>query len=344
MNIGVVVIGRNEGERLRRCLESVTGIACQVVYVDSGSIDGSVAMARAMNVDVIDLDMTIPFCAARARNAGYERLVQCHPQLRFIQFIDGDCEIIGNWLHEAAAELESRAELAIVTGWLRERSPEVSIYNRIGDLEWNSSGAGEVSAVGGIFMIRCEAFDRVGGFDPTVPAGEEPELCQRLIRQGWRIQKLDRNMAWHDLAMVSFGQWWKRMARFGYCSMDLANRFGMPRYRRNNLRVRWWMTWLATVAMVGSLAVTLPLQGVGTLLTLTLFSLWPAQLCRIAYRTFSKGQALDLAAAYAFFIMVAFLPQMAGQLMYWNDLLRRRSPRLIEYKAPIGFGTRRGNK
>lgn len=343
MNIGVVVIGRNEGERLRRCLESVTGFACQVVYVDSGSIDGSVAMARAMGVEVIDLDMTIPFCAARARNAGYERLVQCHTQLRFIQFIDGDCEIIGNWLSEAAAELEKHPELAIVTGWLRERSPEVSIYNRLGELEWNSSAAGEVSAVGGIFMIRCEAFDSVGGFNPTVPAGEEPELCQRLTRRGWRIKKLDRSMAWHDLAIVSFGQWWMRMVRFGSASMDLAERFMLLRYRRNNLIVRFWTAWLVMVLNVGLLTVALPLQGVSVLLALMLFSLWPAQLCRIAYRTLSKGHPFGLASAYAFFIMVSFLPQIAGQLMYWNDHLRNRSPRLIEYKAPTDFDTRRGN-
>jgi len=343
MNIGVVVIGRNEGERLRRCLESVAGIECQVVYVDSGSIDGSVAMARAMCTDVIELDLSVPFTAARARNVGYEYLVERHQQLRFIQFIDGDCEIIGNWLPEAAFELENRPDLAIVTGWLHERFPEVSIYNRIGDLEWNASAAGEVSSVGGIFMIRCKAFDSVGRFNPTVPAGEEPELCHRLIREGWRIWRLDRNMAWHDLAMVNFKQWWKRMARFGYCSMDLAYRFGMPRYRHNNLKVRCWMTWLALVVVAGSLVMFLQLQGAGLWLSLAMFSLWPAQLCRITYRTFRGGQALDIAAAYAIFTMVAFLPQMAGQFMYLYDLLQKRIPRLIEYKAPTGSGNRRGN-
>lgn len=343
MKAGVVVIGRNEGERLRRCLESVIEDVSHVVYVDSASTDHSVAMARAMGAEVIELNMTIPFCAARARNAGYEWIVECHPELRYVQFIDGDCEIIGGWMAEAIAVLDRRPELAIVAGWLHERFPEVSIYNRLGDLEWNSAGTGEVESVGGIFMIRCEAFDSVGGFDPTVPAGEEPELCQRLIQQGWRIHRLDQNMAWHDLAMVRFSQWWTRMTRFGYGSMDVAYRFGLLRFRRNNMRAHWWMTWFAAVSIFALLTAAVPLLRVhGLLLTFALLGLWPAQMCRVAYRTSMKGQPLGVAAAYAFFTTIAFLPQTAGHLMYWNDRLRKRSFRLVEYKAAIGLDSRRG--
>ena len=39
--LGIVTIGRNEGERLRRCLSSVVGRGMPVVYVDSDSTDGS---------------------------------------------------------------------------------------------------------------------------------------------------------------------------------------------------------------------------------------------------------------------------------------------------------------
>ena len=45
--IGCVVIGRNEGQRLVRCLESLLGRVAHIVYVDSGSTDGSVAMAES---------------------------------------------------------------------------------------------------------------------------------------------------------------------------------------------------------------------------------------------------------------------------------------------------------
>lgn len=333
MSVGVVVIGRNEGERLRRCLASVIEHVEHVVYVDSGSTDASLPMARAMGIEAIELDMTIPFCAARARNAGYERLIQCHPQLRFVQFIDGDCELIDGWLSAAVTVLESQPEQAIVVGWLHERSPEVSIYNRLGDLEWNFAGVGEVDAVGGIFMIRCEAFERVGGFDPTVASGEEPELCQRLSRQGWRFLRLDRNMALHDLAMTRFSQWWKRQVRFGYGGMSVAERFRLPRFRRNNLRVRLWTGWLIAVLIACFLTAAGQFSDFGLLPVLLLFSLWPAQLCRIALRTWRKGHPFDLSAAYAFFLMVSYWPQMAGQLLYWNDRSHKRAFRLIEHKS-----------
>jgi glycosyltransferase involved in cell wall biosynthesis len=45
--VGLVIIGRNEGERLRRCLASVGAGGCDVVYVDSGSTDGSSEVARS---------------------------------------------------------------------------------------------------------------------------------------------------------------------------------------------------------------------------------------------------------------------------------------------------------
>ena len=65
--IGVIAIGRNEGERLRRCLDSVVGKGFSVVYVDSNSTDGSVDFARSVGAEVVELDMSLPFSAARAQ-------------------------------------------------------------------------------------------------------------------------------------------------------------------------------------------------------------------------------------------------------------------------------------
>jgi glycosyltransferase involved in cell wall biosynthesis len=127
--IGVVVIGRNEGERLRRCLESVRSGA--VVYVDSGSSDGSVALARSLGVEVVGLDLSSPFTAARARNAGFERLLQFDPSAEFVQFVDGDCEVAAGWLERARKEFEARSDAAVVCGRLRERFPDATVYNRL---------------------------------------------------------------------------------------------------------------------------------------------------------------------------------------------------------------------
>src|SRR5688572_27955639 len=128
---GVVAIGRNEGERLRKCLESVARTSAAVVYVDSGSTDGSAAMARAMSVSVVDLDQSRPFTAARARNEGFERLIEIARDLEFVQFVDGDCEVIAGWIENAERALASDPKLAVVCGRRRERHPDASVYNRL---------------------------------------------------------------------------------------------------------------------------------------------------------------------------------------------------------------------
>ncbi len=333
--LGVVVIGRNEGERLRRCFESVVEKSRCTVYVDSGSKDDSVQLAAEMSIDVVSLDMSIPFCAARARNTGYQRLLELNPDTQFVQFIDGDCELTSDWLPAAVDFLTTNSDVAIAAGLLRERFPETSIYNRLGDLEWNFAGTGDVDSVGGIFMVRREAFDAVGGFDATVPAGEEPELCQRLTRAGWRIVRLDREMAWHDLAMTRFGQWWRRMIRSGYGSMDVAARFGVAKFARNNRRVQVWTVWMALTLLLATI-VTLNLETQMVRATALacglLVCLWPAQFSRIAWRTWRKGSSGNVAIAYAFFMMIAFMPQIVGQYHYFVDRLCKRGFRLIEYK------------
>ena len=71
-NFGAVVMGRNDGERLKLCIDSLS-VAARIVYVDSGSTDGSVDWARAHGADVVELDSAVAFTAARARNSGFRR-------------------------------------------------------------------------------------------------------------------------------------------------------------------------------------------------------------------------------------------------------------------------------
>ena len=333
MSIGVVVIGRNEGARLVKCLESVVAPGRSVVYVDSGSTDDSVVMAQAMGVAVLELDTSTPFCAARARNAGFELLTQCHSHVEFIQFVDADCEITQDWFSTAIQVFASRSEVAIVVGLLNERFPEASIYNRIGEVEWNFSGTGEVKSVGGVFMVRREAFESVSGFNITLTAGEEPELCHRLSQKGWIFLRLNQRMAWHDLAMTRFSQWWTRQVRNGYGSAYVGELFGLPAFQRNNLRVRAWAIWLIALPLVGMVIGITTGVLAGLLSALTILLIWPAQVVRVAVRNVHKLHSLSLALAYAFFIMMAYFPQMVGQAKYFADRVRKRSNRLIEYKG-----------
>ena len=161
--IAAIAIGRNEGARLEACLTSLAGQADPIVYVDSGSTDSSVEMARGRGVEVVELDMSVPFTAARARNAGIARVKEIAPETVFIQFLDGDCTLDAAFIGKARAALEAEPDLAVVCGRRRERFPEASLWNRMIDAEWDTP-VGEARACGGDALIRVAALDAVGGY------------------------------------------------------------------------------------------------------------------------------------------------------------------------------------
>lgn len=331
-SVGVVIIGRNEGERLRRCLESVlretggSAAGARIVYVDSGSSDGSVALAREMGAEVVELDMSVPFSAARARNAGFERLMS-EGGVEFVQFVDGDCELIVGWMDEAAAALRADPKVAAVCGRLRERHPEASVYNRLCDIEFTRA-PGVVNACGGIFMGRASALAEVGGFNPSVVAGEEPEMCLRLRRRGYTIVRLGRDMAWHDSAMMRFGQWWKRAVRSGHAyaqGMALHGR-GPERYCVRESRGIWlWGLGLPALA----LALAWPTWGLSVLL----LGLYPMQAVRTALGRKEPDERPGDRWLYGIACTVMKFPQWVGQVKFYWNAARGRAPRIIEHKS-----------
>jgi glycosyltransferase involved in cell wall biosynthesis len=319
---GVVVIGRNEGERLITCLRSISNAAA-VIYVDSDSTDGSVEAARALGIDVVELDLSIPFTAARARNAGFARLLTILPDVPYVQFVDGDCELADGWLSAAAAFLDLEGDAAAVCGRLRERHPEQSVYNWLCDKEWDRP-AGEVRAFAGNVMIRAEALKRVGGYRDDVIAGEEEELSVRLRQANWRLWRLSNEMALHEAAMLHFSQWWKRSSRAGYAFAQgaylhgaLPERFGV----RESARALVW-GFAIPAACVTSSAVFYPLG-------LMAWLIFPLQLCRLALKNPGKfGDRIKL----SFFQIAARFPELIGALKFHGDRFYGRQPKIIEYK------------
>ncbi|HET9629094.1 MAG TPA: glycosyltransferase family A protein [Novosphingobium sp.] len=290
-SIGLVVIGRNEGERLRRCLASIDCAAYPVVYVDSGSTDGSVAMAQAMGARVVELDTAIAFTAARARNAGWHRLVELAPEIDAVQVVDGDCELEAGWLTAAGQFLIENPVAAVVCGRRRERFPEASRYNAMCDAEWNTP-VGQARECGGDALMRLSALVAAGGFDPTIVAGEEPELCTRLRAGGWQIWRIDAPMTIHDAAMVRFGQWWVRATRsgYGYAQTFAATRGrAHPLYRRELRRAAFWGGVVPAAAAISAAAGSLLLAG-------AIACGWAAQGLRLMRRHgFHRGGLLMLA-------------------------------------------------
>ena len=276
--VSVVIIGRNEGARLVRCLESLTSQFVQLVYVDSGSTDDSVNAAQSVGANVVALDMTVPFTAARARNEGFDRMKKLYPQTIYVQFVDGDCEVSPGWLQSAVNFLDANQGVAAVCGRRREKFPEKSVYNLLCDMEWNTP-IGEAKACGGDVLMRVDAFENVNGFRPDLIAGEEPELCVRLRASGWKIWRLDQEMTLHDAAITRFGQWWKRTLRSGYAYAEGAQLHGAAPERHRVKEFRSTFIWGLGIP-VTSFGLAIWLGGWG----LSLLLVYPMQIVRIAFR------------------------------------------------------------
>jgi cellulose synthase/poly-beta-1,6-N-acetylglucosamine synthase-like glycosyltransferase len=329
-SIGVVAIGRNEGERLVRCLKSLIAQLPQgvpIVYVDSGSTDGSRTMAESLGVQVISLDMSIPFTMARGRNTGFNYLTT-HFGVEYVQFIDGDCELLEGWIARATETLDSNKKLAIVCGRRRERFPDASPYNRLADMEWNTP-VGEAKACGGDVLARVEAIREVNGYNDSLICGEEPEMCIRLRERGWKIQRIDADMTIHDAAMLKFSQWWKRSIRGGWAIAEGVAMHGAPpeQYMVREHHSGW--LWGLIVPLL-AFGLTWYTSGLSLLLLLG----YPVLMSKVyRYRHQNYDDLPAHARLYALLCVLSKLPQAIGQLKYWLNRWRGKQATLIEYKT-----------
>jgi len=311
--IDAVVIGRNEGARLLACLASLQGQVRQLVYVDSGSSDGSVAAAREMGARVVELDMSLPFTAARARNAGLAVLAN---DCTLVQLVDGDCTVDPDWIPQASAFLQANPNVAVVCGRRRERFPDASVYNHLCDLEWDTP-PGKAKACGGDALMRLAPLRGVDGYREDLIAGEEPELCLRLRAAGWRIWRLQAEMTLHDAQMLRFAQWWTRARRAGYAFAEGATLHGAPPERHWVAETRRALLWGAALPL--AIALSWLISGWALLGLL----IYPTQLLRLSRR---------MGWITARFSLLGKFPEALGALeFHWHRISGRRRG-LIEYK------------
>ncbi|WP_291321939.1 glycosyltransferase family 2 protein [Desulfonatronospira sp.] len=338
---GLVVIGRNEGHRLQNCLESLAGQGSPLVYVDSGSTDSSTTLARSLGADVVELDMQKPFSMSRARNAGFARVLELEPDTVWVHFFDGDCTVVQGWVPEAVEFIRNRPDAAAVSGRRREVDPGGSIYNAMADMEWDAP-PGPAESVGGDALYRVQAFSQVGGFNQELIAGEEPELCFRLRARGWKIYRAQGEMTLHDAQIYRFRQWWRRMVRGGYGSLDVyqrcrpaADSSGDIPFRSMVRSARIWSLGWGLASLLLMLVMFILMGWAGAVLGLALAAgAWLLQ----AGRIFVKSRAsLEKKSAMAFAVltMLGKWAQAVGHVRCYLDRARGRKAGLIEYKNVV---------
>lgn len=336
--VSVVVIGRNEGDRLVRCLESVRdarwdGREHEVIYVDSRSTDSSVERAAALGAQTYVLDDPSP-CAAKARNLGWT-----HARGEFILFLDGDTQLDPDFVGRA---LQALADPVLCAAWghRRETDPGQSIYTRVLDLDWVYP-VGRTLYFGGDVLVRREALASVDGFDPSLKAGEEPEMCARLRAAGWQIEHIDAPMTRHDLAVNTLRAYWLRAYRSGIAYAEVADRM---RQRNDPM----WQREAQRDFVHGALLIALPF-----VLLFCLFNarwlgiLICAAVVAVLYRTVQRcrWKAPDdpvLCWQYAVHAYLQKVPALFGQLEWRRARRARDEIALVDYKG--GEGTAAGER
>lgn len=321
--VAAVVIGRNEGLRLQRCLTSLRGQLARIIYVDSGSVDDSVGFARGLGALVVELDTSVPFTAARARNAGFGALHEAGlPD--YVQFVDGDCGVQPGWIADAQATLDTQPDIGIVTGWRREIEPGRSIYNALAELEWHRP-AGDILACGGDMMVRSKAFAAVEGFNRSLIAGEDDDFCLRVRAMGFRVHRLPQTMTHHDLDMTRFSQWWQRAVRAGHAYAQIGG-LHPDHFVRERQRVLLYGGAIPMLALAGLLLGQWPLLALA-------IGAWGLNWTRTWRGLMRSGQSSAQAARQAAALVLSKLAEMQGMLTFYVRTLRGADMRLIEYKG-----------
>ncbi|HYE01619.1 MAG TPA: glycosyltransferase [Phycisphaerales bacterium] len=324
---GVVVIGRNEAPRVGRALEAARGAGAALVYVDSGSVDGSAELAEARGVPVVRLTEG-PFTAARGRAAGVHWLERALPGLRYIQFIDGDCALEPGWAAAAADYLESNPGVAAVVGTLRELHAGTSWLSRLVSVEWDLP-IGAVDVIGGISMMRADDLRRAGGWRTDMVAGEELDLSSRLLALGARLVRLDRPMCTHDMGIRRPIEYWRRSVRTGHGYAQLASehaRTGPARWRRRALGAVAY-----GLMLPAALVVALALFWPAAVALASVYVLLAARIFRWRVR---RGDEWRVALLYALATTICKTAAGLGVVKFlWGRITGRRHG-LFEYKRP----------
>ncbi len=334
--LSVVIIGRNEGQRLETCIRSVQAVhhATEIIYVDSASTDGSAERAMKLGAKVLTVYPEYP-AAAIGRNAGWQAAIA-----PFILFLDGDTILNPDFISVALENLAD-PQIAVVWGHRREINPQASIYQRVLDLDWVYP-PGISTFCGGDALMRRTVLEEVGGYDAQLIAGEEPELCQRMRAKGYIILHIDQAMTLHDLAITRSSQYWKRAVRAGHAYAEISN---LLRQRAQNLPpeerkqpILWQRESLKNLLHANFL---IDIFSIGILGSVIFTSMMPVIICiiifiglslRSAWKVRWKSNNLLSLFLYGLHSQFQQIPIFIGQLQYHYHHLLGKRRQLIEYK------------
>jgi hypothetical protein len=207
-------------------------------------------------------------------------------------------------------------------------------------MEWNTP-IGQTKSCGGDALIRASAFQEVGGYDPTVIAGEEPEMCVRLRERAWTIHRIDAEMTLHDAAMTRAQQWWTRCIRGGHAYAQAVAMHGDPPENFCRREVRSIELWaMVPPILTFVLIVTIALFGYPRWCWLGVAPLlaYPAMMAKVAMWRRTLGDPWRHAVSYGISVVLGKFPQHLGVRKFRAAQRRGVRNTIIEYKHAARTG------
>lgn len=198
--ISYIVIGRNEGWKLKLCFESINKsiiensyIQSEVIYVDSASTDNSIEIANSFEF-VKTYTLTADYNAPIARNVGASVATGS-----ILYFIDGDMEIEPAFLKNVI-NYNGNLCYGFVGGYYIGKYYDKN-WNYLYERQFPPAKKFKTdyfeAFTGGLFIISKNHWDSVKGMKPYLTGGADPDLAVRLAKKGVFKLWINKPMAIH---------------------------------------------------------------------------------------------------------------------------------------------------
>ena len=293
-NISIIVIGRNEERGLGRLFKSIEGLlestACETIYVDSASQDGSINLAKKL------FDITILLAEDKNLNASAGRYTGVKNSAgEWLLFLDGDMLLETAFVNDILSHIAGHNERRGLVGTYIHEYDDGSVREQ----RFNSNKQGIADHFGGAVLLPADAL-KVENWDPRLFSNEEIDLYTRLRQRGYCVRLIDQAFVRHCTERISRAKIVK--GNFIYKGSYLGKKYlGFGQMLSARIidakffsLVRWWpepfVLWLSILIFVFSPVFNV--EGVGLLVLVA----------SIAYVSLRKS--LKTVIIYA-----AFLPQ-----------------------------------
>ena len=256
VDLAIVIVSARDAHWLERCLSTVSEhvgeTSVEVIVVDNASTDGTAAYVEANFPDVRVVMVEPPNRGfARGNNRGLEAA-----RARYVLMLNPDTEIVKGTFGELLDFVDSKPEVGVVgvlqikpdgalcksihrfpsvtrafgealsserwpihPAWAGERELDPAAYAREGECDWPT---------GAFMLMRREALLSAGLLDERFYLlCEEPDLCLRIKRAGWKILYTPRMTVIHHAGKGGIRP--RMVAQEAYARRQYAHKhFGSP--------------------------------------------------------------------------------------------------------------------